>query len=81
MLRQLAEYAEALADWKEADQEEDVPDEVADADRPDGVPGKANIVTKTIDGNQYYYYQWWEDGKTKSEYLSPVNPKRSGSSE
>lgn len=39
-------------------------------------PTRATVTVKTINDNQYLYYQWSEDGKTKSEYIAPVNPKR-----
>mgnify|MGYP002760721558 FL=1 len=28
-------------------------------------PAKANLTTKSIDGNDYYYFQWRENGKIK----------------
>ncbi|WP_435158193.1 hypothetical protein [Haladaptatus sp. DFWS20] len=40
-----------------------------------GVPTKASIVTKTINDNQYYYFQWRERDRIKSEYLAPVSSK------
>ncbi len=39
-------------------------------------PARATLTTKEINDNQYLYWQWSEDGKTKSEYVAPVNPKR-----
>ena len=66
-LRDVAPYAEALAEHKEregrleetTDQEgvEERPD-----DPPDGVPAKATITIKEINDNRYYYWQW-RDGK------------------
>lgn len=48
-------------------------------DNYDDVPGGAYIVTKTIDGNDYYYWQWRsnpsKDAPDKSKYIAPVNPK------
>lgn len=89
-LRNLSRYAEELANYKRqeiereledaADVDEDeVPEEwdtdeweetLEDADAPSG----AGITTKTIDGRGYYYYQWREGDKIKSEYLAPVSP-------
>jgi hypothetical protein len=40
------------------------------------IPAKASIVTKTINDNQYYYFQWREGDTIKSEYLAPVSPKQ-----
>lgn len=34
-------------------------------------PGRATLTTKTINDNQYLYWQWSEDGATKSEYICP----------
>mgnify|MGYP000371511899 FL=1 len=78
-LRDVATYAEALADHKErevrleesADQEElnERPD-----DLPDDVPSKATITIKEINDNRYYYWQWREGDQVKSKYKSPVDP-------
>lgn len=35
---------------------------------------KATLTIKEIDDNRYYYYQWREGGKTKSQYIAPVSP-------
>jgi len=78
-LRDVAAYAEALAEHKErearleesADQKEieEQPDEL-----PDDVPAKATITIKDINGNRYYYWQWRDGEQVKSKYKSPVNP-------
>ena len=78
-LRDVATYAEALAEHKErearleesADQEEveERPD-----DLPDDVPARATITIKEINDNRYYYWQWREGDQIKSKYKSPVNP-------
>ena len=47
---------------------EDVLDQVEDA------PPRASVTTKTIDGRDYYYYQWREGDRVKSEYIGPVDP-------
>ncbi len=33
-----------------------------------------SIVVKTINGNQYYYEQWRENGKLKNRFLTKVSP-------
>ena len=78
-LRDVAAYAEALAEHKErearleesADQKEveEQPDEL-----PDDIPAKATITIKDINGNRYYYWQWRDGEQVKSKYKSPVNP-------
>lgn len=40
-----------------------------------GVSAKASIVTKTINENRYYYFQWREGDRIKSEYIAPMRPK------
>ncbi|WP_018258805.1 hypothetical protein [Halomicrobium katesii] len=69
-LRQIADYAEALAAFRERSDRPDGADDGdgADGDRarereegpddpPDSVPAKATITVKEIDGNRYYYWQ------------------------
>jgi len=78
-LRDVASYAEALAEHKEqearleesADQEEV---EERPEDLPDDVPAKATITIKEINDNRYYYWQWREDDTVTSKYKGPVNP-------
>jgi len=88
-LREIAEYAAELADHKEqqiedqlADREvdlEETPDE-SDADEwedaidDSDAPPQAYLTQKTIDGRQYFYYQWREGNSVKSEYVAPVDP-------
>jgi hypothetical protein len=75
-LRQIATHATALADHHEQpDDDQNTPD-VDDVDHPadDDVPAKASIVTKTINDNQYYYWQWRDGDQIKSKYKAPVNP-------
>ena len=78
-LRDVATYAEALAEYKEHEaclKEETDQDEVEErpADLPDNVPAKATITIKEINDNRYYYWQWREGEKIKSKYKGPVNP-------
>ena len=78
-LREIATYAEALAEHKErearleesADEE---PVEERPDDLPDDVPAKATITIKEINDNRYYYWQWREGDKVKSKYKGPVSP-------
>ncbi|MEZ3165048.1 hypothetical protein ABNG03_11795 [Halorubrum sp. RMP-47] len=78
-LRDVATYAEALAEHKErearleesADQEEG--EERLD-DLPDDVPAKATITIKEINDNRYYYWQWREGDSVTSKCKGPVNP-------
>lgn len=35
---------------------------------------KGNLTTKTIDGRDYYYLQWREGDKVKSQYVGPISP-------
>jgi len=39
-------------------------------------PSRATLTTKEINGNHYLYWQWSDNGKTKSEYVAPKNPKQ-----
>ncbi|MDB9234635.1 hypothetical protein PN419_14675 [Halorubrum ezzemoulense] len=79
LLRDVARYAEDLAEYRErearlaeADEEDEI-DERPD-DLPDDVPSKATITIKEINDNRYYYWQWREGDRVKSKYRSPVNP-------
>jgi uncharacterized protein (UPF0128 family) len=78
-LRDVARYAESLAEHKEREarlqREADEADiEERTNDLPDNVPAKATITIKEINDNPYYYWQWREGDKVKSKYKSPVNP-------
>jgi hypothetical protein len=35
---------------------------------------KGTLTTKTIDEREYYYLQWREGDKVRSQYVGPVNP-------
>lgn len=37
-------------------------------------PSKGTLTTKTINGREYYYLQWREGEKVKSQYVAPVDP-------
>jgi hypothetical protein len=43
------------------------------SDRPDGVPSKASLTVKTINGNDYEYWQWREGNSIKSKYHGPAD--------
>ena len=78
-LREIATYAEALAEHKEREArlEESADEESVEGrpdDLPDDVPAKATITIKEINDNRYYYWQWREGGKVTSKYKGPVNP-------
>jgi hypothetical protein len=49
--------------------------EASDA-TPKEVPSNASVVTKTINGYDYYYWQWRDGETVTSTYKAPVNPKR-----
>ena len=78
-LRDVAAYAEALADHREAapddggESDGEGDDTTADAERPTGVPSKATLTVKEINGNRYYYWQWREGERIKSTYEGPVD--------
>jgi hypothetical protein len=77
LLRHVAGYAEELAEYHEREArlaEEDSEDEVEERldDLPNGVPSKATITIKEINDNRYYYWQWREGDKIRSQYKAPV---------
>ena len=79
LLRHVAIYAEELAEYREREErlaEEDSDDGVEERpdDLPDDVPSKATITIKEINDNRYYYWQWRESDKIRSQYKGPVNP-------
>jgi hypothetical protein len=80
-LRDVATYAEALADHKEREGRlEDVADrddiDEHPDDLPDNVPAKATLTIKKINDNRYFYWQWRDGDRIKSEYKGPVDPER-----
>ncbi|WP_353633197.1 hypothetical protein ABSL23_00275 (plasmid) [Halobacterium sp. NMX12-1] len=78
-LRDVATYAEALAEHKqrearlEESADQDAVEERPD-DLPDDIPAKATITIKEINDNRYYYWQWREGDSVKSKYKGSVNP-------
>jgi len=78
-LREIASYADTLAEHKERearlDEQSDEGDiEERPEDLPDDVPMKATITIKEINDNRYYYWQWRDGEKIRSKYKGPVNP-------
>ena len=75
-LRAIAAHATALADHRDHESDEDHQSTDVDDidDLPQDVPAKASIVTKNINDNQYYYWQWRDGDQIKSKYKAPVNP-------
>lgn len=77
-LRDVARYAEALAEHKERETRLEEDTDNADVeeqpdDPPDDVPTKATITIKEINDNHYYYWQWRDGERVKSKYKGPVN--------
>ena len=80
-MRDIARYADELAEHREreaqlAEQDEQDEEVEAEADLPDGVPGKATITVKEINDHRYYYWQWREGETIKSKYKGPVDSDR-----
>ena len=78
-LREIAQIATEMADEKERQleaelEEQKIDDQPEDLDRDDA-PFSATLTTKKIKGNQYYYWQWRDGEKIRSEYIRPVDPK------
>ncbi|WP_226023994.1 hypothetical protein [Halomicrobium salinisoli] len=78
-LRDVARYADALAEHKEREvrleeETDDADVEKQPDDLPDDVPSKATITIKEINDNRYYYWQWREGETVTSKYKGPVNP-------
>jgi hypothetical protein len=78
-LQHVARYAEELAEYKAREarlEEKSGDDEINERpdDLPDDVPSKATITIKEINDNRYYYWQWREGEKVRSQYKGPVNP-------
>ncbi|SFL32824.1 hypothetical protein SAMN04487950_3380 [Halogranum rubrum] len=79
VLRDIARYADELAEHREREAqlaEQDEQDEEVEAeadDRPGDVPSKATITIKEINDHRYYYWQWREGEKIKSKYKGLVS--------
>lgn len=60
------EWSDQESEWEDALQ-----DTYDDADIP---RSKGSLVTKTIDGRDYYYLQWREGDTVTSQYVAPASP-------
>ena len=77
LLRDVAHYADELAEYRERETRLDEQDEDELEERPEDlpndVPSKATITIKEINDNRYYYWQWREGDTVTSKYKGPVN--------
>lgn len=78
-LREIAQIATEMADRKESQfeaklEKQEVDDQPKDLNRDDA-PASATLTIKEINENRYYYWQWRESEKIKSEYIQPVDPE------
>ena len=78
-LRDVASYVEALAEHNEREvrleeEADDADVEERSDDLPDDVPAEATITIKEINDNRYYYWQWREGEKIRSQYKGPASP-------
>lgn len=72
---QATDVDRAPEDWDD-DEWDDAMDEAREkADLP---ARKGTLTVKTIDDRGYYYLQWREGSKVKSQYVAPVSPADSG---
>jgi len=63
---------EVPEEWDEVNEWDEAVEEAYDeADIPFS---KGTLTQKTIDGHEYYYLQWREGEKVKSQYIAPVSP-------
>jgi len=74
--RELEEEADRGVDetpekWDDGDWQEELEKAREKADLPET---KGSLTEKTIDGRDYYYLQWREGSKIKSQYVAPVTP-------
>lgn len=86
----LAGWKERQTEQEVSEQSEQEPDQVPDdwdeddweaakeeaIDKAEIAPTKGTITTKTISGNDYYYLQWREGDKVRSQYIAPVSPSK-----
>ncbi|MBX0288300.1 hypothetical protein EGH22_18370 [Halomicroarcula sp. F28] len=57
--------------WEEREWE----DSVESAREKAGIAAsKGTLTTKTINGRDYYYLQWRDGDKVRSQYVAPVDP-------
>jgi hypothetical protein len=74
--RRLQEQSERDLDETPDDWDDDEWDDVVDdaRDEADLPSSKGTITSKTIDGRDYYYLQWRDGDKIRSQYVAPVSP-------
>lgn len=72
LLREVGEFAVSLAEYR---RQIEVRQNRIDRPRPEEVPKKAFIVTKTIRDTDYLYWQWHDDelGRVDSKYIERVD--------
>lgn len=86
-LRLISQVAAELAGEKERAAERELEEQAVDEEElPEGenpeewkreqAPRGASLTVKTINANDYYYWQWRDGQHIKSEYVRPVNPSR-----
>ena len=80
LLHHVGTYVTELAAYREredsiAEECNEDSNQEASSDRPDEVPSKATITIKKINDNRYYYWQWREADKVRSQYKGPVDPE------
>ncbi|WP_336339653.1 hypothetical protein [Haloarcula brevis] len=57
------------------DDEDDWEEKIDDAyEQAEIARSKGTLTTKTIDDREYYYLQWRDGEKVKSQYVAPVSP-------
>jgi hypothetical protein len=58
-----------------ADDEDDWDEKIANAYEQAEIPrSKGALTVKSIDDREYYYLQWREGDKVRSQYVAPVRP-------
>ncbi|MDS0300982.1 hypothetical protein NDI76_19740 [Halogeometricum sp. S1BR25-6] len=80
-LDQVSRLAERLAEDQRREQRTREKEERNDEGRtdirgdnlPDSVPGKATLTKKRINTNEYWYWQWRDGEKIRSQYKGPVD--------
>lgn len=74
--QRLGENEQGNEQHSDNEDQPDPPDEVVEEvrERVGIPPSKGYTVIKTIDGRDYYYFQWREGDSVMSEYMKPVVP-------
>lgn len=76
LLARLAEEPQARDEETPDDWDDDEWDEAIEqaVEKAEIAVGTGTITTKTIDEREYYYLQWREGERVKSQYVGPVEP-------